>query len=165
MCVCRLAGGDPALADLVRRRDELATWLQQAENAVSSLPLTVTGENLRELKVQRGSQYAQSDFDPEMSISVPQLSGVTYIYIWPAPTAWHFPVVLCFPPGNRKLPSVSWLRGKPSNPANRKKKSNLCIFFSEQCIPAEGNRIAHTSLSPFLPENKPQLECCFVETL
>lgn len=82
MCACRLAGGDPALADLVRRRDELATWLQQAENAVSSLPLTATGENLRELKVERGSQYAQIDFHPEISISVPQLSGVTYIYIY-----------------------------------------------------------------------------------
>ncbi|XP_041661475.1 utrophin isoform X3 [Cheilinus undulatus] len=46
----RLAGGDPALSDLVRRRDELAVWLQQTENAVSSLPVTATDENLRELK-------------------------------------------------------------------------------------------------------------------
>ncbi|XP_034555010.1 dystrophin isoform X2 [Notolabrus celidotus] len=46
----RLAGGDPALSDLVRRREELALWLQQTENAVSSLPVTATDENLRELK-------------------------------------------------------------------------------------------------------------------
>ncbi|CAJ1078469.1 dystrophin isoform X1 [Xyrichtys novacula] len=46
----RLAGVDPALADLVRRRDELAMWLQQTENAVSSLLITATDENLRELK-------------------------------------------------------------------------------------------------------------------
>lgn len=56
MCVCactfRLAGGDPALVDLVRRRDELASWLQRAEVAVGSLPLSASGENLRELKVE-----------------------------------------------------------------------------------------------------------------
>uniref|UniRef100_UPI0037E8DCF8 utrophin isoform X4 n=1 Tax=Semicossyphus pulcher TaxID=241346 RepID=UPI0037E8DCF8 len=46
----RLAGGDPALSDLVRRREELAVWLEQTDNAVSSLPVTATGENLRELK-------------------------------------------------------------------------------------------------------------------
>ncbi|XP_074541744.1 utrophin [Halichoeres trimaculatus] len=46
----RLAGGDPALSDLVRRREELAVWLQQTENAVSSLPVSATDENLRELK-------------------------------------------------------------------------------------------------------------------
>lgn len=51
-CTCRLAGGDPALVDLVRRRDELASWLQRAELAVGSLPLSAGGENLRELKVE-----------------------------------------------------------------------------------------------------------------
>lgn len=51
-CTCRLAGGDPALVDLVRRRDELASWLQRAELAVGSLPLAASGENLRELKVE-----------------------------------------------------------------------------------------------------------------
>lgn len=52
LCVCRLAAGDSALSDLVRRRDELAVWLEQAENAVSSLPVTATDQNLKELKVQ-----------------------------------------------------------------------------------------------------------------
>lgn len=51
VCVCRLAGEDPALSDLVRKREELAVWLQQAENAVSSLPVTATDKNLKELKV------------------------------------------------------------------------------------------------------------------
>ncbi|XP_031583506.1 dystrophin isoform X2 [Oreochromis aureus] len=46
----RLAGGDPALSELVRRREELAVWLEQAENAVSSLPVTATDRNLKELK-------------------------------------------------------------------------------------------------------------------
>ncbi|XP_032398145.1 dystrophin isoform X3 [Etheostoma spectabile] len=46
----RLAGGDPALSDLVRRREELAVWLEQAEKAVSSLPVTATDNNLKELK-------------------------------------------------------------------------------------------------------------------
>uniref|UniRef100_A0A3Q3G3A5 Utrophin n=1 Tax=Labrus bergylta TaxID=56723 RepID=A0A3Q3G3A5_9LABR len=46
----RLAGGDPALSEMKRRREELAVWLQQTENAVSSLPVTATDENLRELK-------------------------------------------------------------------------------------------------------------------
>lgn len=53
--VCRLPGGDPALADLVRRREALAVWLEQAENAVASLPVSATDRNLKELKVQQGS--------------------------------------------------------------------------------------------------------------
>lgn len=59
LCVCartcRLAGGDPALPDLVKRRDELASWLQRAEHAVGSLPLLATGEDLRELKVEENT--------------------------------------------------------------------------------------------------------------
>ncbi|XP_034435041.1 dystrophin isoform X4 [Hippoglossus hippoglossus] len=46
----RLTGEDPALSDLVRRRNELAVWLEQAENAVSSLPVTATDESFKELK-------------------------------------------------------------------------------------------------------------------
>uniref|UniRef100_A0A4W6CVG9 Utrophin n=1 Tax=Lates calcarifer TaxID=8187 RepID=A0A4W6CVG9_LATCA len=42
----RLAGEDPALSDLVRKREELAVWLQQAENAVSSLPVTALAEEM-----------------------------------------------------------------------------------------------------------------------
>ncbi|KAM4633849.1 utrophin isoform 3-T3 [Polymixia lowei] len=46
----RLAGGDPALSELVRRTGDLAVWLEQAESAVSSLPVTATEKNLKELK-------------------------------------------------------------------------------------------------------------------
>ncbi|XP_068198088.1 utrophin isoform X3 [Antennarius striatus] len=46
----RLVGGDSALSELVRRREQLATWLEEAENAVSSLPVTATDKNLKELK-------------------------------------------------------------------------------------------------------------------
>uniref|UniRef100_A0A3Q2DWD5 Utrophin n=1 Tax=Cyprinodon variegatus TaxID=28743 RepID=A0A3Q2DWD5_CYPVA len=46
-----LTGGDPALSDLVRRCDNLAVWLDQAENAVGSLPVSATDENLKELKM------------------------------------------------------------------------------------------------------------------
>ncbi|XP_034382901.1 utrophin isoform X2 [Cyclopterus lumpus] len=57
----RLVGGDPALSDLVRRREALAVWLEQAENAVSSLPVTATDSNLRELKVLAEEMDAQND--------------------------------------------------------------------------------------------------------
>lgn len=57
VCACRLATGDPALSDLVRRSGELALWLEQAEYAVSSLPVTATDKNLKELKVQPGTQH------------------------------------------------------------------------------------------------------------
>lgn len=50
-CLCRLAGGDSALSDLMRRSGELALWLEQAENAVSCLPVKATDKNLKELKV------------------------------------------------------------------------------------------------------------------
>ncbi|XP_069370635.1 utrophin isoform X2 [Paralichthys olivaceus] len=46
----RLTGEDPALSDLVRRHNELAVWLERAENAVSSLPVTATDESFKELK-------------------------------------------------------------------------------------------------------------------
>ncbi|XP_070782201.1 utrophin isoform X3 [Enoplosus armatus] len=57
----RLAGGDPALSDLVRRREELAVWLEQAENAVSSLPVTATDKNLKELKALAEEMDAQNE--------------------------------------------------------------------------------------------------------
>ncbi|XP_047429770.1 dystrophin isoform X4 [Mugil cephalus] len=57
----RLAGADPALTDLVRRRDELAVWLEQAENAVSSLPVTATDRNLKELKALAEEMDAQNE--------------------------------------------------------------------------------------------------------
>lgn len=53
VCVCRLTGEDPALLDLVRRCEELAVWLEQAENAVSFLPMSATDNDLKELKVQK----------------------------------------------------------------------------------------------------------------
>ncbi|GLD69340.1 dystrophin-like protein [Lates japonicus] len=57
----RLAGEDPALSDLVRRREELAVWLQQAENAVNSLPVTATDKNLKELKALAEEMDAQNE--------------------------------------------------------------------------------------------------------
>ncbi|KAM6905771.1 utrophin [Lycodopsis pacificus] len=57
----RMTGGDAALSDLVRRGEVLAVWLVQAENAVSSLPVTATDSNLRELKVLAGEMDAQNE--------------------------------------------------------------------------------------------------------
>ncbi|XP_035534199.1 dystrophin isoform X2 [Morone saxatilis] len=57
----RLAGGDSALSDLVRRREELAIWLEQAENAVSSLPVTASDKNLKELKAIAEEMDAQNE--------------------------------------------------------------------------------------------------------
>ncbi|MEQ2276941.1 hypothetical protein XENORESO_015291, partial [Xenotaenia resolanae] len=57
----RLIGEDPALSDLVRRRDDLAVWLEQAENAISSLPVSATDENLKELKALAVQMDAQNE--------------------------------------------------------------------------------------------------------
>ncbi|XP_029281706.1 LOW QUALITY PROTEIN: utrophin [Cottoperca gobio] len=57
----RLAGGDPALSDLVRRREELAGWLEEAENAVSSSPVTATDNNLKELQAIAEEMDAQNE--------------------------------------------------------------------------------------------------------
>uniref|UniRef100_A0A3Q3N7H7 Utrophin n=1 Tax=Mastacembelus armatus TaxID=205130 RepID=A0A3Q3N7H7_9TELE len=57
----RLTGGDSALSDLVRRREELALWLEQAENAVNSLPVTATDKNLKELKAIAEELDAQNE--------------------------------------------------------------------------------------------------------
>lgn len=61
ICMCRLAGGDLAMSDLVRRTEKLALWLEQAENAVSSLPITATDKNFKELKVQQGLIWELKD--------------------------------------------------------------------------------------------------------
>ncbi|XP_035474370.2 utrophin isoform X3 [Scophthalmus maximus] len=57
----RLVGEDPALSELVRRRTELAVWLEQAEHAVSSLPATATDKNLKELKALAEEMDAQNE--------------------------------------------------------------------------------------------------------
>ncbi|XP_047244031.1 utrophin isoform X9 [Girardinichthys multiradiatus] len=57
----RLIGEDPALSDLVRRREDLAVWLEQAENAISSLPVSATDENLKELKALAVQMDAQNE--------------------------------------------------------------------------------------------------------
>ncbi|XP_030260150.1 dystrophin isoform X6 [Sparus aurata] len=57
----RLAGGDPALSELVRRRDELAIWCEQAETAVTSLPVTATDKNLKELKALAEEMDVQNE--------------------------------------------------------------------------------------------------------
>lgn len=63
------------MSDLVRRREELSTWLEQAENAVHSLPVATTEKNLKELKVQRGSKQSKHGF-----ISDPQINRFSHLY-------------------------------------------------------------------------------------
>uniref|UniRef100_A0A8C8HLF0 Utrophin n=1 Tax=Oncorhynchus tshawytscha TaxID=74940 RepID=A0A8C8HLF0_ONCTS len=57
----RLAGGDPALSELVRRSGDLALWLEEAECAVSSLPVTATDKNLKELKTLAEEMDAENE--------------------------------------------------------------------------------------------------------
>ncbi|KAJ8009626.1 hypothetical protein DPEC_G00090860 [Dallia pectoralis] len=57
----RLAGGDPALVELARRSEELALWLEQAECAVSSLPVSATDKNLKELKALAEEMDTQNE--------------------------------------------------------------------------------------------------------
>uniref|UniRef100_A0A3B5L058 Utrophin n=1 Tax=Xiphophorus couchianus TaxID=32473 RepID=A0A3B5L058_9TELE len=57
----RLTGEDPALLELVRRYEHLAVWLDQAENAASSLPVSATDENLKELKALAVEMDAQNE--------------------------------------------------------------------------------------------------------
>ncbi|KAM9703806.1 utrophin isoform 2-T3 [Menidia menidia] len=57
----RLSGGDPALSELVRRREELTVWLEQAESAVSSLPVSATDTNLKELKALAEEMDTQNE--------------------------------------------------------------------------------------------------------
>lgn len=71
----RLAGGDTALSDLVRRREELSTWLEQAENAVRSFPIVSTDQNLKELKVRRGLKPGKHGF-----VSGPKPSRFSHLY-------------------------------------------------------------------------------------
>ncbi|XP_067339079.1 utrophin isoform X3 [Channa argus] len=69
----RLAGGDRALSDLVRRREELALWLQQAENAVNSLPVTATDEHLKELKALAEEMDTQNEHFGWLNKHAPQI--------------------------------------------------------------------------------------------
>nr|XP_021325542.1 utrophin [Danio rerio] len=46
----RLAGGDPAVVEVLQRTDALAQWLQHTERAVETLTVSATDTNLRELK-------------------------------------------------------------------------------------------------------------------
>uniref|UniRef100_A0A665WKC3 Utrophin n=1 Tax=Echeneis naucrates TaxID=173247 RepID=A0A665WKC3_ECHNA len=57
---CQVLDRQP-LSDLVRRREDLAVWLEQAENAVSSLPVTATDKNLKELKALAEEMDAQNE--------------------------------------------------------------------------------------------------------
>uniref|UniRef100_A0A8C7HQP1 Utrophin n=1 Tax=Oncorhynchus kisutch TaxID=8019 RepID=A0A8C7HQP1_ONCKI len=69
----RLAGGDPALSELVRRSGDLALWLEEAECAVSSLPVTATDKNLKELKVRLREMDAQNERLGWMNKNGPQI--------------------------------------------------------------------------------------------
>ncbi|XP_072299012.1 utrophin [Eucyclogobius newberryi] len=57
----RLAGADSGLSDLMRRSTTLASWLEQGENAVGSLPVTATDKNLKELKALAEQMDAQNE--------------------------------------------------------------------------------------------------------
>ncbi|KAK7907774.1 hypothetical protein WMY93_016386 [Mugilogobius chulae] len=57
----RLAGADSALSDLMRGSTALASWLEQAEKAVSCLPVTASDKNLKELKVLAEQMDAQNE--------------------------------------------------------------------------------------------------------
>uniref|UniRef100_A0A8C7MMI6 Utrophin n=1 Tax=Oncorhynchus kisutch TaxID=8019 RepID=A0A8C7MMI6_ONCKI len=69
----RLAGGDPALSELVRRSGDLALWLEEAECAVSSLPVTATDKNLKELKTLAEEMDAQNERLGWMNKNGPQI--------------------------------------------------------------------------------------------
>ncbi|KAJ8270600.1 hypothetical protein GJAV_G00116950 [Gymnothorax javanicus] len=62
-CQRRTAGGDPALAELGKRADELALWLEQAECASQSLSVVgvATDKNLKELKALAEEMDAQNE--------------------------------------------------------------------------------------------------------
>ncbi|XP_015203173.2 utrophin isoform X3 [Lepisosteus oculatus] len=59
--VTSLRAGDPQLADLLRRTDELALWLEQAECAVGTLPVTAADTNLQELKALAEEMDVQNE--------------------------------------------------------------------------------------------------------
>ncbi|KAM9840476.1 utrophin-like isoform 2-T2 [Aulostomus maculatus] len=69
----RLTGGDPALSDLARRSEGLAVWLEQAENAFRSLPVTANDKNLRELKAFVMEMDAQNEHLGWLNKHAPQI--------------------------------------------------------------------------------------------
>ncbi|XP_049613877.1 utrophin isoform X8 [Syngnathus scovelli] len=73
MCACRLAAGDPALADLVKRSEDLASWLQQAENALVTFPVSSTDQNLKELKALAVEMDAQNEHLGWLNKQAPQI--------------------------------------------------------------------------------------------
>ncbi|XP_049613871.1 utrophin isoform X7 [Syngnathus scovelli] len=69
----RLAAGDPALADLVKRSEDLASWLQQAENALVTFPVSSTDQNLKELKALAVEMDAQNEHLGWLNKQAPQI--------------------------------------------------------------------------------------------
>ncbi|XP_077443822.1 utrophin isoform X2 [Stigmatopora argus] len=69
----RLAAGDPALADLVKRSDGLASWLRQAENAFVAHPVSSTDQNLKELKTLATEMDAQNEHLGWLNKHAPQI--------------------------------------------------------------------------------------------
>ncbi|XP_057678850.1 dystrophin isoform X3 [Corythoichthys intestinalis] len=69
----RLAAEDPALADLLRRSEGLASWLQQAENAFVTLPVSSTDQNLKELKTLATEMDAQNEHLGWLNKHAPQI--------------------------------------------------------------------------------------------
>ncbi|XP_054616989.1 utrophin isoform X8 [Dunckerocampus dactyliophorus] len=68
-----LAGGDPALTDLLRRSDDLALWLQQAKDALGTLPVTSTDQNLKELKALAVEMDAHNEHLGWLNKHAPQI--------------------------------------------------------------------------------------------
>ncbi|XP_051517186.1 dystrophin-like [Myxocyprinus asiaticus] len=57
----RLMGDDPAVMDVIQRSADLAQWVEQTEVAVSTLPVSATDNNLRELKALTEEMDGQNE--------------------------------------------------------------------------------------------------------
>ncbi|XP_051909445.1 utrophin isoform X3 [Hippocampus zosterae] len=70
---CRLTAGDAALGDLMRRSEDLASWLQQAENVFVTLPISSTDQNLKELKALAMEMDVQNEHLVWLNKHAPQI--------------------------------------------------------------------------------------------
>ncbi|XP_073730912.1 utrophin isoform X3 [Misgurnus anguillicaudatus] len=57
----RLTGEDPAVMEVIQRTDGLAQWLDQAEVAVATLPVSATDKSLKELKALTEEMDTQNE--------------------------------------------------------------------------------------------------------
>ena len=137
--MCRLAGGDQALSDLLRRREELGVWLEQAENAVSSLPITATDNNLRELKVQEEPKHAHtSRIHRSIEISISDAELVVFSYLLrSALTVFNFVLSPCSLHCTHDLLSVTQSQAQPVKPSKhtqREPNSHIFCFLNNAAL-------------------------------